>query len=244
LGKTLIVTGSSRGIGAAIARRAGERGWDVAVNYRADRESAEAVVAAIRAAGPRAVAIQADTARESDVSRLFETVDRELGSLDALVNNAGIITAYGRVEDLSEEALRRCFDVNVIGCFLCAREAIRRLSTRHGGRGGSIVNISSRAATRGMPGEYVYYAASKGAIDTMTHGLALELAGDGIRVNAVSPGLIDTEIQMPDRLKRLVPTIPMGRAGRSEEVAEAVLWLLSEQASYVTGANILVSGGR
>jgi NAD(P)-dependent dehydrogenase (short-subunit alcohol dehydrogenase family) len=244
LGKTLIVTGSSRGIGAAIARMAGERGWDVAVNYRADRAAAEAVAAAIRAAGPRSLAIQGDIARESDVIRLFETVDRELGSLDALVNNAGIITAYGRVEDLSEESLRRCFDVNVIGCFLCAREAIRRLSTRHGGRGGSIVNISSRAATRGMPGEYVYYAASKGAIDTMTHGLALELAGDGIRVNAVSPGLIDTEIQMPDRLKRLVPTIPMGRSGRSEEVAEAVLWLLSDQASYVTGANILVSGGR
>ena len=244
MGKTLIVTGSSRGIGAAIARMAGERGWDVAVNYRADRAAAEAVAAAIRAAGPRSLAIQGDIARESDVIRLFETVDRELGSLDALVNNAGIITAYGRVEDLSEESLRRCFDVNVIGCFLCAREAIRRLSTRHGGRGGSIVNISSRAATRGMPGEYVYYAASKGAIDTMTHGLALELAGDGIRVNAVSPGLIDTEIQMPDRLKRLVPTIPMGRSGRSEEVAEAVLWLLSDQASYVTGANILVSGGR
>jgi NAD(P)-dependent dehydrogenase (short-subunit alcohol dehydrogenase family) len=244
LGKTLIVTGSSRGIGAAIARMAGERGWDVAVNYRADRAAAEAVAAAIRAAGPRSLAIQGDIARESDVIRLFETVDRELGSLDALVNNAGIITAHGRVEDLSEESLRRCFDVNVIGCFLCAREAIRRLSTRHGGRGGSIVNISSRAATRGMPGEYVYYAASKGAIDTMTHGLALELAGDGIRVNAVSPGLIDTEIQMPDRLKRLVPTIPMGRSGRSEEVAEAVLWLLSDQASYVTGANILVSGGR
>ena len=240
----LLVTGASRGIGAAIARLAARDGWDVGVNYVANEARANLVVAAVEAAGRRAVALQADVSIEAEAVRLFVDCEARLGALGALVNNAGVITAYGRVDALSGEALQRNFAVNTVAYFLCAREAVRRLSTRHGGPGGVIVNIASRAATMGMPGEYVHYAASKAAVNALTTGLALEVAAEGIRVASVSPGLIDTEIQMPDRFARLAPTTPMRRAGSAEEVAEAVVWLLSDKASYVTGADLLVTGGR
>jgi NAD(P)-dependent dehydrogenase (short-subunit alcohol dehydrogenase family) len=244
MAKVVIVTGASRGIGAAIARMAGQRGYDVVVNFLRRADAADAVVADIQRAGQRALAIQADVAVEADVRRLFETADSEFGRLAALVNNAGIISNYGRVDALDANALAQNFATNVGSYFLCAGQAIRRMSTRRGGDGGSIVNVSSRAATVGMPGEYVHYAAAKGAVDTMTRGLAIEVAAEGIRVNAVSPGLIDTDIQIPERLARLAPTVPIGRAGRPEEVAEAVIWLISPSASYVIGANIAVTGGR
>lgn len=240
----LLVTGASRGIGAAIARLAARDGWDVGVNYVANEARASEVVAAVEAAGRRAVALQADVSVEAEAVRLFVECEARLGRLGGLVNNAGVITAYGRVDALSGEALQRTFAVNTIAYFLCAREAVRRLSTRHGGPGGVIVNVASRAATMGMPGEYVHYAASKAAVNALTTGLALEVAAEGIRVASVSPGLIDTEIQMPDRFARLAPTTPMRRAGSVEEVAEAVVWLLSDKASYVTGADLLVTGGR
>ena len=240
----LLVTGASRGIGAAIARLAARDGWDVGVNYVANEARANLVVAAVEAAGRRAVALQADVSIEAEAVRLFVDCEARLGPLGGLVNNAGVITAYGRVDALSGEALQRNFAVNTVAYFLCAREAVRRLSTRHGGSGGVIVNVASRAATMGMPGEYVHYAASKAAVNALTTGLALEVAAEGIRVASVSPGLIDTEIQMPDRFARLAPTTPMRRAGSPEEVAEAVVWLLSDKASYVTGADLLVTGGR
>ena len=240
----LLVTGASRGIGAAIARLAARDGWDVGVNYVANEARANLVVAAVEAAGRRAVALQADVSIEAEAVRLFVDCEARLGALGALVNNAGVITAYGRVDALSGEALQRNFAVNTVAYFLCAREAVRRLSTRHGGSGGVIVNVASRAATMGMPGEYVHYAASKAAVNALTTGLALEVAAEGIRVASVSPGLIDTAIQMPDRFARLAPTTPMRRAGSPEEVAEAVVWLLSDKASYVTGADLLVTGGR
>ena len=240
----LLVTGASRGIGAAIARLAARDGWDVGVNYVANEARANLVVAAVEAAGRRAVALQADVSIEAEAVRLFVDCEARLGALGALVNNSGVITAYGRVDALSGEALQRNFAVNTVAYFLCAREAVRRLSTRHGGSGGVIVNVASRAATMGMPGEYVHYAASKAAVNALTTGLALEVAAEGIRVASVSPGLIDTEIQMPDRFARLAPTTPMRRAGSPEEVAEAVVWLLSDKASYVTGADLLVTGGR
>jgi NAD(P)-dependent dehydrogenase (short-subunit alcohol dehydrogenase family) len=240
----VIVTGGSRGIGAAVCRLAARDGWDVCINYVAAADRAEAVAAAVRCAGRRAVTVQGDVALEADVLRLFETCERALGKPAALVNNAGIISAYGRLDALSDAALRRNFEVNTISYFLCAREAVKRMSTRHGGQGGVIVNVSSRAATMGMPGEYVHYAASKAAVNALTTGLALEVAAEGLRVASVSPGLIDTEIQMPDRFARVAPTTPMRRAGQPDEVAEAVVWLLSDKASYVTGADILVAGGR
>jgi NAD(P)-dependent dehydrogenase (short-subunit alcohol dehydrogenase family) len=240
----LIVTGGGRGIGAAVARLAGAAGYDVCVNYVAHGERAEAVAAGIRALGRRAIAVAADVSREAEVLRLFATVDQALGPLAALVNNAGAITGYGPLAELGEAALRRNFEVNVIGPILCAREAVRRMQKSRGGRGGAIVNIASRAATMGMPNEYVHYAAAKGAVISFTIGLSKEVIGDGIRVNSVSPGLIDTEMQMPERFARLAPTVPIGRAGSPEEVAEAVLWLLSDKASYVTGADILIAGGR
>ena len=240
----LIVTGASRGIGAAIARLAARDGWDVGVNYVANEARANEVVAAVEAVGRRAVALRADVSIEAEAVRLFVDCEARLGALGALVNNAGVITAYGRVDALSGEALQRNFAVNTVAYFLCAREAVRRLSTRHGGSGGVIVNVASRAATMGMPGAYVHYAASKAAVNALTTGLALEVAAEGIRVASVSPGLIDTEIQMPDRFARLAPTTPMRRAGSPEEVAEAVVWLLSDKASYVTGADLLVTGGR
>ena len=240
----LLVTGASRGIGAAVARLAARDGWDVGINYVANEARAKEVVAAVEVAGRRAVALRADVSVEAEVVRLFEECEARLGPLRGLVNNAGVITAYGRVDALSGEALQRNFAVNTIAYFLCAREAVRRLSTRHGGPGGVIVNVSSRAASMGMPGEYVHYAASKAAVNALTTGLAAEVVAEGIRVASVSPGLIDTEIQMPERFARLAPTTPMRRAGTAEEVAEAVVWLLSDKASYVTGADLLVTGGR
>ena len=240
----LVVTGGSRGIGAATARLAATHGWDVAVNYHKREDRAQEVVNDVRAAGRRAIAVSGDVGREADVVRLFATVDRELGSVTGLVNNAGTISAYGLVEDLPAAALARDIEVNVSAVILCAKEALSRMCRRHGGAGGSIVNISSRAAAMGMPREYVHYAATKGAIASFTIGLAKEVADQGVRVNSVSPGLIDTEIQPPERFQRLGPTVPIGRAGQPVEVAEAVVWLLSDAASYVTGADILVSGGR
>jgi NAD(P)-dependent dehydrogenase (short-subunit alcohol dehydrogenase family) len=246
--KVVLVTGGSRGIGAATACLAAQRGYAVAVNYAANESAAQAVVGDITAAGGKAIAVQADVAREDAVLAMFRTVDRELGQLSALVNNAGVIDHPARVEDMSVSRLRRMFDINVLAPFVCSREAIKRISTRHGGQGGSIVNISSAAARIGSPGQYVDYAASKAAIDIFTLGLAKEVANDGIRVNAVRPGIIDTEIHasggLPDRARMVAPQIPMQRAGTAMEVAQAILWLLSDEASYTTGAVIDVTGGR
>ncbi len=214
------------------------------MNYVANEDRAKAVVDDIKALGRRAVAVKGDVSVEKDVLRLFKSCEDQLGAINGLVNNAGIVTALGRLDALSDEALRRNFEVNTISYFLCAREAVKRMSTRHGGKGGVIVNVSSRAATLGMPREYVHYAASKAAVNALTTGLALEVADEGVRVASVSPGLIDTEIQPPERFARLAPTTPMHRAGTAEEVAEAVVWLLSGKASYVTGADLLVTGGR
>lgn len=244
----LIVTGASRGIGAAIARLAGARGYAVAVNFAANEAGAEAVIRDIAAAGGRAVAVRADVASESAVLRLFETAERELGPVRGLVNNAGVTAGLARVEALTFEALQQVFAVNTIGTILCAREAVRRMSTRSGGAGGAIVNISSLAARIGGAGEWVHYAASKGAVESFTIGLAREVATEGIRVNAVAPGIIATELHAnagaPDRVERLKSSIPMQRAGAAEEVAEGVLWLLSPAASYTTGAILAISGGR
>ena len=245
---TLVVTGGSRGIGAAIASLAAERGFYVAVDCARSPADAVAVTEQIVSAGGRACAIQADIAREEDIIRLFETAERELGPIKALVNNAAITGGFSRVESVSARTLAQVMAVNVTGAILCAREAVRRMSTRHGGTGGAIVNISSRAAHAGSAGEWVHYAASKGAIDSFTIGLAREVATEGIRVNAVAPGLIETGLHAangaPDRLDRLAATIPMQRPGTALEVAEGVLWLLSPAASYTTGAILEIGGGR
>ena len=246
--KIVLVTGGSRGIGRAAALAAAGAGYDVAVSYRQDRAAADEVVQRVRAQGRRGLAVAADSADEGAVVDLFTEVDRQLGPLDALVNNAGIVGRACRVDEIAADDVARVLAINVTGCFTAAREAVKRMSTRHGGRGGGIVNISSAASRLGSPGEFVHYAASKGAIDTFTIGLAREVASEGIRVNAVRPGMIDTEIHAstgsPERVARIVPTVPMKRIGTPEEVAQTVLWLLSDSASYVTGAIIDVSGGR
>jgi NAD(P)-dependent dehydrogenase (short-subunit alcohol dehydrogenase family) len=244
----LIVTGASRGIGAATARLAAARGYAVCVNYRENRAAADAVVAAISKAGGTALAVAADVAKEADVLRLFDESAERLGKLAALVNNAGILEHHMRLDEMTAGRLERVFATNVVGAFLCAREAVRRMSTKHGGAGGAIVNVSSVAATLGSPNEYIDYAASKGAIDTLTVGLAKEVALEGVRVNGVRPGVIATGIHAsggePDRVERVKAAVPMRRGGTPEEVARAILWLLSEESSYCTGASIDVSGGR
>ena len=244
----LLVTGASRGIGAATALLAATRGYTVAVNYVHDARAAERVCAHIIAAGGQAFSVQADVADEQQVLAMFAQLDARGLPLTALVNNAGVVGAIGPYTDYSTARLKRTFEVNIYGAFLVAREAVKRMSTAHGGSGGAIVNLSSAAARIGSPGEFIDYAASKGAIDSMTLGLAKEFATQGIRVNAVRPGLIDTEIHAsagaPDRVERFTPMIPMRRAGQAEEVASAILWLLSDEASYITGSFLDVSGGR
>jgi NAD(P)-dependent dehydrogenase (short-subunit alcohol dehydrogenase family) len=246
--KVILVTGAARGIGAAVARLAAGKGYAVCVNYLHSQRAAEDLVAAIGASGGSAIAVQGDVAVEDDVVQMFRRIDDALGRVTALVNNAGILERQSRVEDMDAARVTRVLATNVTGSFLCAREAIRRMSMRLGGPGGAIVNVSSRAARLGGPGEYVDYAASKGAIDTLTIGLAKEVAADGIRVNAVAPGLIHTDIHArggePGRVERLKDAVPMKRGGTADEVARAILWLLSDGASYVTGATIDVSGGR
>lgn len=245
---SVVVTGASRGIGAATARLAASQGYDVCVNYLRDAQAAQRVVDDIVAGGGHALAVQGDVAKEADVVRMFDAARDRLGRVTALVNNAGILEHHMRLDAMDAGRLERVFATNVIGAFLCAREAVRRMSTRHGGQGGAIVNVSSVAAVLGSPNEYIDYAASKGAIDTMTIGLAREVAEEGIRVNAVRPGVIYTDIHAsggePERVERVKTAVPMKRGGRPEEVARAVLWLLSDEASYITGALIDVSGGR
>lgn len=243
-----LITGSSRGIGAATAVLAASRGYAVCVNYRSNASAAEDVVNQITAKGGRAIAVQADVAIEADVTRMFERCDQQLGRLSALVNNAGILETQSRVEDMDSGRLQRILATNVTGAFMCAREAVKRMSTKHGGAGGAIVNLSSRAAVLGSPNEYVDYAASKAAVDTLTIGLAQEVAAEGIRVNAIRAGIIYTDIHAsggePGRVDRMKANVPMRRGGRADEVANAILWLLSEEASYTTGSFLDVSGGR
>ncbi len=244
----LLVTGGSRGIGAAVCRLAARQGWNVAVNYAANRAAADAVVAEVRAEGGGAIAIQGDVGNAQDIAAMFEAVDRHFGQLDGLVNNAGIVDAPQRVDEMSVERLERMMRINVTGSILCASEAVRRMSSKHGGKGGSIVNISSMAAVLGSASQYVDYAASKAAIDTFTIGLSREVATEGVRVNAIRPGVIDTDIHasggLPNRARDMASSIPMQRSGTAEEIADAVLYLLSPTASYITGAILNVSGGR
>ncbi|MDP2256277.1 MAG: SDR family oxidoreductase [Polaromonas sp.] len=248
MSQLVLITGGSRGIGAATALLAARQGYAVAVNYTANSLAADEVVRQIRQAGGQAMAVQADVAIEAQVVAMFEKIDAKFGRLSALVNNAGVVDQTTRVDAITLDRLQRMFAVNVFGSFLCAREAVRRMSTRHGGAGGAIVNVSSAAARLGSPGQYVDYAAAKGAIDTFTVGLAKEVAAEGIRVNAVRPGIIDTDIHasggLPDRVRDLAPQVPMQRAGSALEVAQAIVWLLSEESSYTTGSMLDVAGGR
>ncbi|MDR7152531.1 NAD(P)-dependent dehydrogenase (short-subunit alcohol dehydrogenase family) [Hydrogenophaga palleronii] len=246
--KVLLVTGGGRGIGAATARLAAEQGWTVAVNYTANSLTADEVVRQIRAGGGSAMAVQADVAVEAQVMTMFERIDAKFGPITGLVSNAGVVDVSARLDEMDMARWRRMFDINVMGTLLCAREAVRRMSTRHGGSGGAIVNMSSAASRLGSPGQYVDYAAAKGAVDAFTIGLAKEVAGEGIRVNAVRPGLIETEIHasggLPNRVNELKHQVPMQRGGTADEVAQAIVWLLSDAASYTTMSLLDVSGGR
>ncbi|ASJ73508.1 SDR family oxidoreductase [Granulosicoccus antarcticus] len=246
--KTVLITGGSRGIGAATAVLAAQVGYDVAINFTANEAAAEEVAKLVRATGQRAMTVRADVSKDNDVIKMFQAIDNQLGNLRALVNNAGMVDTVCLVENMSVERVRHLFDVNVIGTFACAREAVLRMSLKHGGSGGAIVNMSSVAARLGAPNGAVDYAATKGAIDVFTKGLAIEVAAQGIRVNAVRPGLIDTDMHasqgQPDRVRELGPTVPMGRYGTANEVAASILWLLSDAASYVTSTIVDVSGGR
>ncbi len=248
MSKIILITGGSRGIGAATALLAARAGYAVAVNFSANPVAADEVVRQIRQSGGSAISVQADVAQESQVLAMFEKVDAQLGRLTALVNNAGVVDRTERVDGMSVARLKRMFDINVIGSMVCAREAVKRMSTRYGGAGGGIVNVSSAAARLGAPGQYVDYAATKGAIDVFTLGLAKEVAAEGIRVNAVRPGIIETDIHasggLPDRARDLAPQVPMQRAGSADEVAHSILWLLSDEASYTTGALLDIAGGR
>ena len=248
MSQLVLITGGSRGIGAATALLAARQGYAVAVNYSANSLAADEVVRQIRQAGGQAMAVQADVANEAQVVAMFEKIDAKFGRLSALVNNAGVVDQTTRVDAISLQRLQRMFEINVFGSFLCAREAVRRMSTRYGGTGGSIVNVSSVAARLGAPGQYVDYAAAKGAIDTFTIGLSKEVAAEGIRVNAVRPGIIETDIHasggLPHRAREMAPQVPMQRAGTAREVAESIVWLLGESSSYTTGALLDVTGGR
>ena len=248
MNKVMIITGGSRGIGAATALLAAERGFDVAVNFATNQAAADAVVSAIKAKGRRAFALKGDVASEPDVLNLFEACDQKLGKLTCLVNNAGVVDVKSRVDEMSVARMKRMFDINVIGSMVCAREAVKRMSSKHGGNGGTIVNLSSAAARLGAGGQYVDYAAAKGAIDIFTLGLAREVANEGIRVNAVRPGIIDTEIHAsggePDRVAQSKGMVPMQRGGTAQEIANAILWLASDESTYTTGAVIDATGGR
>ncbi len=248
MSRVMLITGASRGIGAATARLASRQGYALCLNYHQREDAANQVLEQIRAAGVSAITVKADVADEDQVLAMFDVIDREFGRLDVLVNNAGMLEQQMRLEQMDAARWTRVLGANVIGSFLCAREAIKRMSTRHGGRGGAIVNLSSVAARLGAPGEYIDYAAAKGAIDSMTLGLAKEVASESIRVNAVRPGVIHTDIHAaggePDRVERVKASVPMGRGGQAEEIAEAILWLASEQASYTSGALLDVAGGR
>lgn len=248
MSRVMLITGASRGIGAATARLAAQQGYALCLNYHQRADAANAVLEQVRGLGVTAIAVKANVADEAQVLHMFDVIDREFGRLDVLVNNAGMLEQQMRLEQMDAARWSRVLGANVIGSFLCAREAIKRMSTRHGGKGGAIVNLSSVAARLGAPGEYIDYAAAKGAIDSMTLGLAKEVASEGIRVNAVRPGVIHTEIHAaggePDRVERVKASVPMGRGGQAEEIAEAILWLASEQASYTSGALLDVAGGR